>query len=145
MSYSEIVDMLSGKGLKVTPQRLAVLEALMTIKDHPTADAVKEYVRRSNPNLAIGTIYNILETFCEKGIIKKIKTDKDFMQYDIEMHKHHHLYCEGCDQVVNYFDEELDELLQGYFERKQIPDFTIKEINLQIIGNYKNHKPTKNS
>ncbi len=143
MNYSELAEILIRKNLKVTPQRMAVLEALMAIKDHPTADEVKEYVRKNHPNLAQGTVYNILETFCNKEIIRKVKTDRDFMRYDIEMHKHHHLYCEECDYIENYFDEELDVILQKYFEKKQIPNFNIKEINLQIMGHYKDHKPTK--
>ena len=73
MSYSELVNILTQNNLKVTPQRVAVLEALMAIKDHPTADAVKEYVCKNHPNLALGTVYNILDTFCEKNIIKKVK------------------------------------------------------------------------
>ncbi|MGD9976606.1 MAG: Fur family transcriptional regulator [Bacteroidales bacterium] len=140
MNYSDIVNILSNSNLKVTPQRVAVLEALYALKDHPTADAVKEYVRKNHPNLAIGTLYKILETFCEKGIVKKVKTDRDFMRYDIDMHRHHHLYCEVCDTIENYYDEGLDALLQDYFSKKQIPNFEIKDINLQIIGNFKPNK-----
>ena len=143
MSYSELIKILSDNDLKVTPQRVVVLEALMALKDHPSADAVKEYVRKSNPNLATGTVYNILETFCEKGIIRKVKTEKDFMRYDIEMHRHHHLYCDECDYIENYYDDELDKLLQDYFNKNKIPNFHIKDINLQIVGNYKDHKPNK--
>lgn len=144
MNSSDLSKLLAEHGLKVTPQRLAVLNALKEIKDHPTADAVKEFVHKKHPNLALGTVYNILETFCERGITRKVKTDRDFMRYDVEMHHHHHLYCDECDYIENYFDEELDKLLFDYFERKQIPDFNIRDINLQIIGSYKNHKPTKN-
>jgi len=143
MNYSELTKILSENDLKITPQRVAVLEALMELKDHPSADSVKEYVQKRNPNLAIGTVYNILETFCEKKIIRKVKTERDFMRYDIEMHRHHHLYCEECDYIENYFDEELDLLLQNYFSEKRIPNFNIKDINLQIVGNYKDHKPNK--
>ena len=142
MNYSELTKILSDNDLKVTPQRIAVLEALMDLKDHPSADAVKEVVRRNHPNLALGTVYNILEAFCKKGIIRKVKTDKDFMRYDIEMHNHHHLYCHECEYIENYYDEELDELLQNYFEKKRIPNFKIKEIKLQINGSYKDHKPS---
>ncbi|MDZ7623838.1 MAG: transcriptional repressor [Ignavibacteriaceae bacterium] len=46
--------------LKVTPQRIAVLEALNSIKDHPTADKIKEYVVKNHPNIAVGTIYKTL-------------------------------------------------------------------------------------
>jgi len=141
MNYLDISKVLTSNQLKVTPQRVAVLEALMELKEHPSADAVKEYVRRNNPNLALGTVYNILETYCKKGIIRKVKTDRDYMRYDIETHRHHHLYCDECDYIENYYDEELDTLLQNYFNKKGIPDFTIKDINLQIVGSYKDHKP----
>jgi len=143
MSSSDFTKILTGNGLKVTPQRIAVIEALMALKDHPSADAVKEYVQRNHPNLAMGTVYNVLEVFCKTGIIRKVKTDRDFMRYDIEMHRHHHLYCEECDYIENYYDNDLDELLQEYFNKKGIPNFNIKDINLQIVGSYKDHKPTK--
>lgn len=143
MNYSELTKILAQNDLKVTPQRVAVIEALMELKDHPTADAVKDYVRKNYPNLALGTVYNILETFCRKGIIRKVKTEKDVMRYDIDMHNHHHLYCDECDYIENYYDIELDALLQDYFSKKQIPNFNIKDINLQIVGSYKDHKPNK--
>jgi len=140
MLKEQIRNIFTEKGLKITPQRIAIMEALMVIKDHPTADAIKEYVAKNNPNLATGTIYNILETFCQKGIIKKVKTEKDIMRYDVETKNHHHLYCDECDYIENYFDEELDTLLKNYFSKKDLHDFEIKEINLQIVGNYKPHK-----
>lgn len=140
MLKEQIRHVLTEKGLKITPQRIAIMEALMIIKDHPTADAIKEYVVKNNPNLATGTIYNILETFCQKRIIKKVKTEKDIMRYDIETKSHHHLYCDECDYIENYYDEELDQILKNYFEKKKLPEFNIKEINLQIIGSYKKHK-----
>lgn len=140
MNKEKIRTILLENGLKITPQRVTILEALIDIKDHPTADAIKEYVVKNNPNLATGTIYNILETFCQKGIIKKVKTEKDIMRYDIETNSHHHLYCDECDYIENYYDEELDQILKNYFEKKKLPEFNIKEINLQIIGSYKKHK-----
>jgi len=89
----------------------------------------------------VGTVYKTIETFVEKGLVNKVKTDRDVMRYDVETHKHHHLYCDECDYIENYLDNDLDELLQKYFEKKRIPNFNIREINLQIVGNYKDHKP----
>ncbi len=140
MLKEQIRTILTEKGLKITPQRITIMDALMVIKDHPTADAIKEYVAKNNPNLATGTIYNILETFCQKGIIKKVKTEKDVMRYDVETKSHHHLYCDECDYIENYFDDELDSLLKEYFKKKKLPDFYVREINLQIIGSYQKHK-----
>jgi Fur family transcriptional regulator, peroxide stress response regulator len=126
--------------LKVTPQRIAVLEALNTLRNHPTAEKIKEYVVKKNPNIAVGTIYNILETFVEKGLVKKVKTEKDIMRYDAILENHHHLYDEETEVIEDFFDDDLNKILEDYFSRKRIPNFRIKEIKLQINGVFKNQK-----
>jgi Fur family transcriptional regulator, peroxide stress response regulator len=126
--------------LKVTPQRIAVLEALNTLRDHPTAEKIKEYVVKKNPNIAVGTIYNILETFVEKGLVKKVKTEKDVMRYDAILENHHHLYDEETEVIEDFFDDDLNKMLDDYFSRKKIPNFRIKEIKLQINGEFKRKK-----
>ena len=140
MKFENIHKIIIDKGLKVTPQRLVVLETVLEIKNHPTAEKVIDSIKKNHPNIAIGTIYKTLETFVKNGIIKKVKTEKDIMRYDVETKSHHHLYCDECEYIENYYDDELDKLLKKYFERKQIPEFSIKEINLQIVGSYNQHK-----
>ena len=131
---------LKDSNLKVTPQRIAVLEALNKLRDHPTADKIKEYVVKNHPNIAVGTIYKTLETFVEKGLVKKVKTDKDVMRYDAILDKHHHLYCEDTERIEDFFDEQLNEMLENYFKKKKIPNFKVKDIKLQIIGTFNNKK-----
>jgi len=133
------IDLMNGN-LKVTPQRIAVLEALNNLKDHPTADKIKEYVVKNHPNIAVGTIYKTLETFVEKGLVKKVKTEQDIMRYDAILDKHHHLYCEDTDHIEDFFDDELDSLIDKYFQKKKIPNFKVKDIKLQIIGTFNNKK-----
>jgi Fur family peroxide stress response transcriptional regulator len=131
---------LKNSNLKVTPQRTAVLEALSTLKDHPSADKIKEYVVKNHPNIAVGTIYKTLETFVEKGLVKKVKTEKDVMRYDAILDKHHHLYCEDTERIEDFFDDNLNNLLEEYFKKKKILNFKIKDIKLQIIGTFNNKK-----
>jgi Fur family peroxide stress response transcriptional regulator len=131
---------LKYSNLKVTPQRIAVLEALNTLKEHPTADKIKEYVVKNHPNIAVGTIYKTLETFLEKGLVKKVKTEQDVMRYDAILDKHHHLYCEDTDRIEDLFDDQLNDMLEEYFKKKKIPNFKIKDIKLQIIGTFNNKK-----
>lgn len=131
---------LKNGNLKVTPQRVAVLEALSNLKDHPTADKIKEYVVKNHPNIAVGTIYKTLETFVEKGFVKKVKTDEDVMRYDAILDKHHHLYCEDTNRIEDFFDDELNSMLEDYFKKKRIPNFKVKDIKLQIIGTFNNKK-----
>jgi Fur family peroxide stress response transcriptional regulator len=127
---------LRDSNLKVTPQRVAVLEALNNLKNHPTADKIKEYVVKNHPNIAVGTIYKTLETFVDKGLVKKVKTEKDVMRYDAILENHHHLYCKDTERIEDFFDDELDNLIDKYFKKKKIPNFKVKDIKLQIIGTF---------
>ena len=131
-------DILVKNGLKVTPQRLAVLDAMSNLKDHPTAECIIDFIRKNHPNIAVGTVYKTLETFVEKGIIKKVKTERDIMRYDSIMEKHHHLYCVESERIDDYYDPELNQLLEDYFTKKNIPNFSINDIKLQITGKFKN-------
>ena len=131
---------LKDSNLKVTPQRVAVLEALNNLKNHPTADKIKEYVVKNHPSISVGTIYKTLETFVDRGLVKKVKTEKDVMRYDAILENHHHLYCEDTERIEDFFDDELDNLIDKYFQRKKIPNFKVKDIKLQIIGTFNNNK-----
>jgi Fur family peroxide stress response transcriptional regulator len=138
MNIRDYQDKLSGKGLKITPQRMAVLEAFDNLRSHPTAEKVTEFIRRRYPNIAIGTVYKILETFVKHGILNKVKTDQDVMRYDPVQVHHHHLYCHDSDRIEDYYDDELNEMIAEYFSRKPIKGFIVGEIKLQINGKFNN-------
>jgi Fur family peroxide stress response transcriptional regulator len=127
---------LAEKGMKITPQRMAILEAIYELNNHPTADNIIEFIRKTHPNVAIGTVYKVLETLVVNGLIKKVTTDRDFMRYDGILERHHHLYCSSCDLIEDYHDKELDELLRKYFEDKHLPGFKPEEFVLQIKGTF---------
>lgn len=125
------------KGLKITPQRVAILEAIYKLNNHPTADSIIENIRKFHPNIATGTVYKVLDTLVEKGIIKKVPSEKDIMRYDAILEKHHHIYYSDSDKIEDYIDEDLNKLLESYFKEKQIPNFDIEDIKLQIVGKSK--------
>ncbi len=127
---------LTENNLKVTPQRMAVLEAILTLNNHPTADNIKNFIRKAHPNIAVGTVYKVLDILTEKNIIRKVKTDNDVMRYDGILEKHHHLYCEESDRIEDFYDEGLNKMIDGYFRKKKIPNFKIEDIKLQIIGKF---------
>jgi Fur family transcriptional regulator, peroxide stress response regulator len=122
--------------LKVTPQRIAILEAIIKLNNHPTVENIIEYIRKNHPNISVATVYKVLEALVVNGLIKKVKTEKDIMRYDAIMDSHHHIYCSDSDRIEDYFDNELNDLLETYFKNKNIPDFNIEDIKLQIIGRY---------
>lgn len=136
MKINEIRDMLLNKGLKITPQRIAILEAIIKLDNHPSAENIIDFIRRNNPNIATATVYKVLDALVENELIRKVKTEKDIMRYDANLEKHHHLYSSDSDRIEDYSDNELNKLLEKHFEKKKIPDFKIEDIKLQIIGKY---------
>ena len=136
MGSQNIRNQLSENGLKVTPQRVAVLEAFQSLKHHPTTDEVIGFIRKHHPNIATGTVYKTLETFVEKGILRRVKTERDVMRYDPILIPHHHMYSEETGRIEDYFDDSLDQLLKSYFKDKKLPGFEIEEVILQIKGNF---------
>ncbi len=136
MKADKISSKLIDKGLKVTPQRIAVYDAIVQLNNHPTADNIIEYIRKNHPHIAVATVYKVLDTLVENNLISKVKTDEDIMRYDSIMHSHHHLYCVDSKKIEDYVDCELNDLLEKYFSEKKIPNFRIEDIKLQIIGKY---------
>ncbi len=133
--YEKIKNKLKEKGFKITPQRITVYEALTRL-NHPTTEQVTDYVRKHYPGVATGTVYHILDSFVEKKLIRKVKTDRDIMRYDAITKNHHHLYCSECDVIVDYFDDDLNKLLENYFRGKEINNFSITDLKLQIMGQF---------
>jgi len=138
-----IIKRLNEAGLKITPQRVAVMQTLCKLRMHPTAEELFAEVSKTIPGLSPTTIYNTLDTFVEKGLIKRVKTDADVMRYDAITEHHHHLYCAVSDRMEDYFDNELDEMLSAYFERKQINGFKVSDIRLQLMGDFNERKQTQ--
>lgn len=140
MNREEIIEKLKSASLKVTPQRIAVLESILILKNHPTAENITTFIKQSNPNIAVGTVYNILETLVGKGIVMKVKTDSDQMRYEAVAASHHHLYCIESDRIEDYYDNTLNDIIQDYLRKKKIPNFTVNDIKLQLVGRFSDRK-----
>lgn len=133
-------DLIASKGLKVTPQRMRVLEAVFALNNHSTAENVLDYIRKRDPNIGSGTVYKVLDTLVANNLIKKVKTERDVMRYDGVLENHHHLYCIQCDYIEDYNNEKLDALLQEFFREHPIENFVVEELKLSINGNFIVHK-----
>ena len=137
MSKEEIANRLSEKGLRVTTQRIAILEAILSLDNHPSAENITEYIRRNYPSISVGTVYKVLDFFVEHKLLNKVKTESGTMRFDPLLTKHHHLYCNESDRIEDYEDKELDQLITDYLGQKGIKNFQIQNIQLHITGKFK--------
>lgn len=88
-------------GLKLTPQRLAILEYLQGNTLHPSAEDVFRAVRRRFPTMSFATVYNTLEMLKKRGQLVELTGDPDKKRFDPNTAPHHHLVCTGCRKIVD--------------------------------------------
>lgn len=136
MNSKQITSKLIEKGLRVTPQRVAIFQAILKLDNHPTADKINEYINKKYPNISTATVYKVLDAFVENSLLKKVKTENGTMRYDPQLMSHHHLYCNETDKIEDYVDSELDQIIHDYFNKKNINNFKIEDIKLQITGKF---------
>lgn len=140
MSTKRFREQLKEKGLRITPQRVAIFEAVVELKNHPAADSIIEYIKKNHPNISVGTVYKVLDSLVENGLLTKVKSERDIMRYDAVMNHHHHLYCCENERIEDFEDPDLDRMLSDYFEKNKIKGFRIEDIKLQITGKFRTKK-----
>ncbi len=130
--------MLKEKGLKLTGQRLLVLE---TMAEHPgehlTAEEIFDLARRNYPEIGLATIYRTLQVLVELNVVDKISFDDGFARYELieeldsERHHHHHAICIGCKTVISPEEDLLEALEQELMENL---GFAVTDHEVKLYG-----------
>lgn len=94
-------EVLREHGLQVTPQRLAVLQAVQG-RPHATADSVAETAREQIGTISKQSVYDALAALVDAGIVRRIEPAGSAARYETRVgDNHHHLVCRGCGGVVD--------------------------------------------
>jgi Fe2+ or Zn2+ uptake regulation protein len=95
----DVREKLRRSGYTLTSQRRAVLEALSRAKGHPSAEDVYLIVKRENPRVALGTVYQALSVLEEVGIISSKHWAESPTRYDLNVEPHLDIRCISCGEV----------------------------------------------
>jgi Fur family ferric uptake transcriptional regulator len=110
--------LLKQNGLKVTTQRVAILEVLNSRPGkHLTAEEIYDYVRKKYPDIGLATVYRTIQLLSELDVIDKLNLDDGYVRYEIgrknkeeACHHHHHLICLDCGNIYAFQDDLLETL-----------------------------------
>ena len=96
--------------LSMTPQRLAVYTELIKSTDHPDSEDIYQRVKTSCPDISLDTVYRTLSKFAEIGVVDLVEGYGESKRYDPDTDKHHHLRCTQCNKIIDFHDEQFDNL-----------------------------------
>ncbi len=98
-----LISQLREKGLKVTPQRLAIVDALVENRyEHPGATLVFNEARKKAKHVSLSTVYATLKEFSENGLIRQLEFDRMENRYDVDLSDHVNLICNRCGKIFDY-------------------------------------------
>lgn len=98
-------------GLKVTEQRLAILEALARSRVHVTVQEIYENISLRHPELGFATVYRFLRNLTAQGFVTEVRTRGLPARYELTPRSHHdHLVCTGCGRIVEFANPDIEEL-----------------------------------
>jgi Fur family peroxide stress response transcriptional regulator len=86
-------------GLKLTPQRMAIVRELAADESHPTAQELYDRLRPSLPTMSFATVYNTLDALSAAGLCAALSLSPGSGRFDPNMQPHHHLVCDACGAV----------------------------------------------
>ena len=103
------LDRLRERGWRITPQRRAVVQALVGEHVHRTADQVHASARVLVPEVSLATVYNTLNELVGMGEISAINVGDGSTRYDPKVGPdHHHLICDGCHRIYDVEPSGVD-------------------------------------
>ena len=127
-----VLSVFKGKGLKCTPQRIAVFKVIEDSKTHLSIERIHKEVKNFLPNVGLATVYRTLDSLIDLGLIEKVHLEDGCHSFTSTLSGHRHaLVCKVCDQIVEYEDWPL-EAIKEQVSRKT--GFKIDNHYLQLFG-----------
>lgn len=125
--YRELKD----HGIRLTPQRMAILEYLRGTSSHPRADQVHQQIRRRFPGVSLATVYNNLKVLKDKGLVSELSYGDLASRFDGKTVPHYHVNCQVCGTVVDFHGPVFQDL-QG--EAAKVTNFEISGHRIELYG-----------
>lgn len=130
---TNVVEILAAHGIQPSAHRVAVAQYVLTTHDHPSADRVWDRVRDRFPMISRATVYNTLNLFVEKGLLRELHLAADSVVFDPKMDRHHHLIDDETGKI--------HDVAWNHVEVKNIKNVGNYEINeYQVVMHGKRRK-----
>lgn len=122
MDDRELEGLLRSKGVSPTSQRMQVGKILFERPQHICAEDILNKVREAGYRVSKATVYNTLNLFVARGLIRELNVDPTRMFYDSTTHTHHHFYNVDTGTVMDIPSDQIN-----FSVMPKLPEGTVAE------------------
>lgn len=125
------LDHLKNTGVRITPQRHAILAYLMESMEHPTADEIYRALAPKFPNMSVATVYNNLKVFIEAEMVRELTYGDSSSRFDADVTDHYHVVCQNCGKIKDFMYPYLREV---ELAAEEVTGFKVHGHRLELYG-----------
>lgn len=117
--------------MRLTPQKIAIINYLKSVRTHPTAEQVYKAIKKNISTITLATVYRNLNTLAEQKHILRLEINHEY-HYDYHTETHQHFVCEDSGKIYDIEDSEMTKLIEKRLNKKFKPN----SISVIIKGTY---------
>lgn len=125
----DVVKILQDHGIQPSAQRVAVASWVLQTTEHPSADKVWAGVQKSFPMISRATVYNTLNLFVEKGLLRELHLAPDSVLFDPNTEQHHHFIDEDTGRIYDVPWNQVE-----VSRARPLPGFEVHDYQLVMRG-----------
>jgi len=129
--YRDFENECRRRGIRVTPQRMAVYRALAGDTSHPTADVLYARLRPAMSWLSLATVYRTLDSLEKEGLVRRVSTTGAVARYDANLRPHQHLVCRICGTIIDFENARLSSIALPELKSR---DFLAEDLEIRVLG-----------
>ena len=124
---------LKKEGLKITPQRVAVLEEILIFKGHRLSEDIYMAIKHNEVNVSRATVYRTLDILVQNGFARKMNLGDGGAKYEskIDSPHHDHLICNECDDIIEFVNDDIERIQNEIAQKFQ---FKLQKHIHQLFG-----------
>lgn len=130
-TFDDALHHLKEENIRITPQRVAILEFLASATSHPTAEDIYRAIEVKFPGMSVATVYNNLRLFTEIGFVKEMNYGDSSSRFDFHTEPHYHAICRKCGKVADFHYPGLEDVEMA---AQQLTGYTISSHRLEVYG-----------
>jgi Fur family peroxide stress response transcriptional regulator len=110
LTEDQLISILRKSGHKVTPQRLAICNYVLSSKDHPTAEQIYSEVLKKHPTISLNTIYQTMDMLKSLNLVHELSLESNASRFDSNASIHVNVICQKCNKIRDFESESIKRL-----------------------------------